>query len=234
MKIRIFFLFLLTFASLAAKSNNSCDRFYRENSSLYTIWSANTSVIARIRTAWNPLKFSDPRKHDSKKFTYIVRVVSLKESFSENIARITNLHQREEMSASVINERHRRTFGTGLKSGLILHVPEENILFSNPWDMALGAPKDRFDSGNVFDPNMASLVNKPAFGLHSPEQLLKESSELNAYNEVLVKGGNNNPTTVVGLFYIPELSSSKAQNEIVSQLEKIAEHLDIPLIKIYP
>ena len=182
---------------------------------------------------------SNPQHHNMEKFRYIVHAVTNEEqSKSLEMNRLAMIKEGEEMekiqegsvfddpenflkrrfiSTSIIDEVHR---GLWSQAGVILDVPEGNIIKANSHDI-----------GSI--PNERILKTKEQ--LLDASQILKETSKED-YNEIVVSGynpDNDEESKISGVFIVMDIRTGKAKNEeLSSKAKRFAKENSLPIVEI--
>jgi hypothetical protein len=208
--------------------------------------SGKTDQLTNARRNWSSSIFTDPAKHDPKKYVYLIH--SLNNSFHwdkpEKAFGLPNdeselnlmlnpdfVSQLGFISATIISNEKPTTYGLG--SGLILRVPIENIIATYPGDMRsddirLALEKDA-------DTVASSLYKKFSLdGLLSPQQLLDETLP-DFYNEVLLAGETSAGSTIEVIGYFTKNIDGHDMMKMMGNyaaIQSLSKEKSIPLIEL--
>lgn len=183
---------------------------------------------------------TNPLYHNEDNYRYIIHAVTNEEqSKSLEMNRLAMIKEGEEMekiqegsvfddpenflkrrfiSTSIIDEVHR---GLWSQAGVILDVPEGNIIKANSHDI-----------GSI--PNERILKTKEQ-QLLDASQILKETSKED-YNEIVVSGynpDNDEESKISGVFIVMDIRTGKAKNEeLSSKAKRFAKENSLPIVEI--
>ncbi|MCX7928764.1 MAG: hypothetical protein N2558_03730 [Patescibacteria group bacterium] len=187
---------------------------------------------------------SDPKKHDPKKFRYLVHAFNPFATASQQLAAVSaelsgackvdksegdqsinlfdqpeRLGERVSLSMSLIDQEHTRTWGQG---GIIVEAPEGNIVITSPTDMGSHSSSKEF-------------LRRQAQGrlLLSGDQLLKLTSG-GIYNEVVAFGRSESGETLQlrGFFIKVDKRGQPTDPVIAEKMKQHARRLNLPLVEI--
>jgi hypothetical protein len=126
--------------------------------------------------------------------------------------------ERISLSMSLIDQDHTGTWTYG---GLILDVPEKNIIGNGPSDLG-SANWDKSLLQSQFD--RSALLN--------PDDLLKKSSRLD-YNEVIAFANlDGSKIRLKGFFIVVDSSGLPIDRELSDKIQEHAKRLALPLVNI--
>jgi hypothetical protein len=161
--------------------------------------SKNIILVARSAedTAWNSQNFTKLEAYDSTKpFQFIVHKLTAFDGnwskkmlgFDVPVDLISNpqaISSAKVLSASVISESKRTTYGGSV--GLILKIPQKNIVATRPADMQSMIPlgKALADSQESFERTLVKFHE--FYGIENPRELLDHTTAA-LYNEVVAVG----------------------------------------------
>ena len=186
-----------------------------------------------LKSIWG--KTTDPSDHDPKNFRYLVHGVyprpknftaeTAAEAASAQDDQSINLYEQPErvservsLSMSLIDPDHT---GTWAKGGLILEVPEENIIGNGPSDLG---------SANSDPSQLRSQFRERT--ILTPEELLRQSSTRD-YNEVIAFANLEGSKVKLKGFYITvRPDGSPVDSAIAAQMQEHATALNLSLVKI--
>jgi hypothetical protein len=200
-----------------------------ENSDLATLKRAFASTFPALqdngnRPAWNPINFSDPTTLNTFKkrrsgngphlphppFRFIIHGVG---NYMGDVFDNPNILTRYEvLSMSLMSNTNCHSHDP---QGVILRVPENNILAASPTDVAVQNYAPAFDPNNpgavTITDNLMDVAARTG-GLRTPDYLLQNIRAFPYYNEVVVCGrpnvtlphGSTGAMTLVGLFMLTD------------------------------
>lgn len=201
-----------------------------------SIFSANRIACTSkaIKTSWKTT-FTDPCKHNPKKFCYHVHALSspiarihqlmfLAHQKSSDNANSINLDEephrlgdRKIISTSVINESHMGTFAS---QGIILSSPFKNI-------KKIGAS----DLGTNFS-DCDSVINSAQKAHLTVAELLEQTSS-NAHNEVVLQGTTTEGSVELKGFWIKvDDEGTPLDSEMAVKVSSLAAKYCLPLIQL--
>jgi hypothetical protein len=204
--------------------------------------SAENESASQEESGWGGT--TDPRNHDPKNFRYLVHGFNpLSKSF-QPIAHVYELEanpeldlsgqqgdqtidlveepervaERVSLSMSLIDQDHIETWGHG---GIIVDVPEENILLTGNSDLGTANSNiKRIRERSKTEPKL------------DPDDLLHETSPT-SYNEVVAEPRTENGEIVPKGFFIKVFRDGKPlDRELASKLTLQAMRLGLPLVRI--
>jgi hypothetical protein len=181
-----------------------------------------------VRVAWAPAHFSNPREHNSQKFRYIIHAIR-EDSYVrlfENPELLSNLTH---LPMSVIDEAHRGLFS---KSGFILSVPEQNIIFTSPRDV--GSP---VGAHPLTESKLAAIESRRReFGIRDPSEILENTK---GHNEILawVNLESGGQIAITGIFVRTNTLSDGSKTWVVSrergqEIKRLAHKMNLPIVEI--
>lgn len=187
---------------------------------------------------------TDPKKHNPKKFRYLVHAFNPYIRIPLTIATITaeisgiykvdksegdqsinlfeepeRLHERVSLSMSLIDQDHTATWGEG---GIIVEAPEENIIITSPTDTGSHTSSKDF-----------LIMQAQSHSRLSGDQLLQYTSD-KIYNEVVAFGTSENgkKLRLVGFFIKVDKKGQPTDPLIAEKMKYHAKRLNLPLIEI--
>lgn len=191
------------------------------------------STLEQRLKSWQD-SFTDPNRHDTKKYTYLVHgLASPIGRVIQTIARIDNklgnqgtdkvdlernpdqISQRERISASVIDERRRATWGD---AGLIIASPPDNIkgIYAS-------------DAGTPWYEGVSSK----SFELPCTVEELLDQTSPGQYNEIVLTGNTEaGKVRLLGFFVNVFADRELVDPEMARKIKLLAQRLKLPLIEI--
>lgn len=183
--------------------------------------------------------FTDPAKHDDGRFRYLVHGIQgqatdinqklflikmQREGDAEDLGEVIDLlmqsHRigdRKIISASVIDQDHRETFGN---AGLVLRTPAKNVLDAFPED-----------AGTDFANPGREIARSNKHKCSVDELMLASSDE--SWNEVRLVGTTEDGKVQVAGFWVKVTEDGRIiDQETARQLQDVAMRKGLPLIKI--
>nr|WP_234813607.1 C80 family cysteine peptidase [Candidatus Hamiltonella defensa] len=174
--------------------NKNGELIYKKHSSAFRL-------LSPVLETWAPQHFTDP-KRNSKEFRYLVYSSSMKDLlsrkgiFSKNIR--DKLRQSDVMSASILSNQTLR----GHTVGVILEVPEQNILAAAPDE-------------NIIEPKLDGVIK-----ISDDEHPAVKTHGLQKINQ-MINGEQLPPTNSTPL-------SSLARNGLLNQLFSYPQRVSVP------
>lgn len=203
----------------------------------FPLFDRDTNVSLERRFSWAPLALSDPMRHDSSSYRYLIHTIN---NFGIRYTATSSFHfigntvannPCATISTSLVNQQKRAMFGT---MGFILRVPSENILFTSPQD--IGSPNLYTNIDPVkFHTELRRFQSRSKhLQFLTPDEVLTDSDE-NRWNEVLVQAKVHEAVQIVGIF----ISNSnityggvEKSAALIKELRELAAQHNLPVIHL--
>lgn len=190
------------------------------------------------RQDWDVSEFSDPSRHDPKKFRYIVHMIQTSgrrsiRSIYDFLATQASQNPCATLSTSVIDESYTWTY-TGI--GFILEVPAENIIAAANKDMV--SPVLTNNKEPNFFHLYARTYSKHYAPLQSPSQVLKsmtspERTTKSKWNEILIASKFRRSFKIAAILINErEFKQKPVDPAEVRDLIEVAQQEGLPVVHI--
>jgi hypothetical protein len=201
-------------------------------------------ILAKLEIAsWNTSGFTSPSAFDPAKFRLIVHKISPFDGIHwekkmigvatpiDLLKEPQRIAEAKAFSASVISEKKSTTYNGFV--GLILEIPEKNIVATRPVDMQTMGPLGR--AAKISDGALKREMEKYTdfYGVITPEEILTQTP-VHDFNEILVTGESDagNRVKVIG-FAVFDVQGMKMLDPTVEKLiADSAKANGIPVIRI--